>query len=426
VTSCFFNGFRSAVRHFRRRQDGTTAILFGLMVIPILGAIAVAVDYSSARSEKAIQQAAADSAALAAAGKASISDLTTAQLITLAKAQFQSNYLELGGAANPPVPSVSIVNGVVTVSFSRQVDTAILGVFGFDTLDIATTSKAAIKKPLKLEAALVLDYSGSMNGSGKYQAMRDAAVDLVENLTGELNDPGHKFALVPFSGHIYVTLPSDYVVGQATGGTWTNCTKDRVWPYNTEETTPYVNDDETKWISSAPEDNGGTGSGPCDEYVLRNLTVKALTAEKSQIVTQLQAMTPYSMTHISLGLEMGWHVLSPNLPFDEGVAYDSPDVQKVVVLLSDGVQTVGGNGPGGGNSVGAAQDNFEVICDSVKADGIKVVTIGFGLSTQAAKDPLIYCASTPDDFYDASNNSELAASFQAITQSLAGEVRLIQ
>lgn len=416
----------SGLSRFRRDEGGATAILFGILLVPLLATIAIAIDYSRAQHEKNVHQLAADAAALAAAGKASISNLTRAELIALAKAQFAANYKELGGTGTAPNPNVTIENGIVTVTFSRSLKTAVMGYFGYDTLALNTTSRASIKKPLKLEVALVLDYSSSMNSSGKYEAMREAAIELIEDLTGEFSDPGHKFALVPFAGHVYASLPSDFVLGQPAGGTWTNCSKDREWPYNTEDSTPVISQSETKWVSSAPEDNGGSGSAPCHNYPSRSLMVTPLTADESQIITQLEAMTPYSGTHIALGLEMGWHVISPNLPFDEGVAYGTEDVQKVIVLLTDGRQTASGKGPGGSNSVAAAEDNLEIICDSVKADGVKVVTIGFDLSTQAAKDPLIYCASTPQDFYDADDNDALANSFAAITQSLAGQVRLIQ
>ncbi len=417
---------KSLVIRFVREQRGAVAILFGLLLLPILGMMALALDYNVIKREHNIQQTAADAASLAAASRGSIGEHTDAELIALAKKAFHTNYLELGGAPGAPDPSVTIVGGLVSVTFSRDVDTVILGVFGYDTFTGSAQSKARMELPVKLEVALVLDYSSSMNSSSKYQAMRDAAIQLVEDLTTEVNDPGHKFSLVPFAGHVYASLPSEFVVGQAAGSTWTNCTKDRVWPYNTEDTTPVINANETKWISSAPEDNGGSGSAPCDSYPPRSLAVMPLTEDENQIIIKLQAMTPYSGTHIALGLEMGWHVISPNLPFDQGVAYGTNDVQKVVVLLTDGRQTASGKGPGGSNSAANAEDNLKVICDSIKADGVKIITIGFDLSTQAAKDPLIYCASSGSDFYDASDNSELVASFQTITQSLAGRVRLVE
>jgi hypothetical protein len=47
-------------------------------------------------------------------------------------------------------------------------------------------------------------------------------------------------------------------------------------------------------------------------------------------------MVAIGNTHINVGLQWGWHVLSPNLPFGDGVAYDDNDWNKVVVLMTDG------------------------------------------------------------------------------------------
>ena len=410
----------------RHNQSGVTAVLYALLLAPMLGIIALAVDYSRMKREENVEQVSVDAAALAVASLKSAGDYTDAEAIAMGKATFAANYKDLRGVTTAGEPTITIVDQKVTVTYSHAVKAYFLGLFGRPELDVGVTSTAFIKKPLKLEIVLVLDYSSSMNSKGKYQAMRDAAIDLVEELSLEINNTGHKFGLVPFAREVYATLPSDHVVGQPAGGTWTNCTKDREYPYNTETSTPVINADETKWISRAAEDNGGVGSAPCHNYTDRDLVVKELTEDSDAVLTQLRAMTPHSGTHIALGFEMGWHVVSPNLPFDEGVAYTDDEVKKVIVLLSDGRQSVSGNGPGGSSSRAAAEVNLEDLCDNAKADGITIVTIGFDLTTQAAKDPLIHCASSADDFYDASTNSQLVASFNEITARLAGEVRLVE
>lgn len=410
----------------QRDQRGAVAILFGLLLIPLVGMMALALDFSLLKREANIQQVAADAAALAAASRASIGTHTETELIAAAKASFHENYVKLGGQPGGPDPIITVSGGTITVTYVRAIDTALLGVFGYDTMQSGVESKAGVAVPSKLEVVMVLDYSSSMNGHGKYQAMRDAAIQLVEDLTTDVNDPGHKFALVPFARHVYASMPSDFVVGQAPGGTWTNCTMDREYPYNTQDSTPDAGDDTTKWTSSSPLDNGHLGLGPCHNYLFRNLAVMPLTDNENQVVAKLQSMWPYSGTHIALGLEMGWHVISPNLPFNEGVAYNTNDVQKVIVLLTDGRQTVAGNGPGGSSSDENAEANMQTMCAAIKAQNVRLITIGFDLKKQATKDALLSCASSNADFYDADDNSELSASFQNITQTLAGAVRLIE
>jgi len=411
---------------FGKNQSGAVAVLFGLMLLPIFGMMALALDYSLLQREQKIQQSSADAAALIAASRSSEGGRTDGQLITLAKATFAENYEKLGGKPGAPSANVTILDGVVSVSFNRPIDTAILGVFGYDELTSGVVSKAHTEEPVKLEIALVLDYSSSMDSSGKYEAMRDAAIELIESLTTNVVNPGHKFALVPFAEHVYASMSSDFIVGQPAGNVWSNCTKDRMWPHNRAVSSPVFGDDTTKWTSSAAEDNGGAGADPCNNYTFNNLSVLPLSDDENLAITQLQGMTPYQGTNIAIGVEMGWHVLSPNLPYAEGVANGTIDTQKVLVLLTDGRQNQQAHGPGGSYSEAEADAKLLELCDNIKADGIKVISIGFDLSSQEAIDPLTHCASTPDDFYDADSNSDVAQSFEAIRKALAGHVRLIQ
>lgn len=416
----------STTHRFATNQSGAVAILFGLMLFPLFGMMALALDYSLLQREQKIQQSSTDAAALFAASRASDGGYSNSELVALAKTAFTENYLKLGGSPGAPDADVTITDRIITVTFDRSIDTAILGLFGYATLNTGAVSKAHTEIPVKLEVALVLDYSSSMDGGGKYQAMRDAAIDLIEGLTTNVTNPGHKFAVVPFAKHVYASMPSEFIAGQPAGATWSNCTKDRMWPYNRQSTTPVAGDDATKWISEAAEDNGGSGPDPCDNYTLRDLAVVPLSDDEEQAIDKLQAMTPYEGTNIAIGVEMGFHVLSPNLPFDQGVANGTDDTQKVMVLLTDGRQNQEAHGPGGSNSEADADLKLLELCDNIKADGIKIITIGFDLSTQEAIDPLVYCASTSNDFYDADTNADVAQSFEAIRQALAGHVRLIE
>ena len=89
-------------------------------------------------------------------------------------------------------------------------------------------------------------------------------------------------------------------------------------------------------------------------------------------------MRPYAWTHIALGAEFGYHLLSPNEPFSQGAAYGDRKVQKVMVLLTDGQQTEPAFGPGG-RTVSQGENNLETICDNAKANGITIMTLAFDL-----------------------------------------------
>jgi Flp pilus assembly protein TadG len=55
---------RNRVSAFVRAEQGNVAITFGIAIIPIIGMVGVAVDYSRANSVRTDLQAALDSAAL--------------------------------------------------------------------------------------------------------------------------------------------------------------------------------------------------------------------------------------------------------------------------------------------------------------------------------------------------------------------------
>jgi Mg-chelatase subunit ChlD len=273
------------------------------------------------------------------------------------------------------------------------------------------------------EVALVLDYSGSMNGKGKYQAMRDAAIGMIDTLTEEGKKTDHvKFGLVPFSHHVYLSLPGEYVINETPGTTWTNCTQDRKYPYNVQDTAPDPANADTLWGMEAG--GGGGAYEPCGPYVTNNLVVAPLTNDATAVKTQLANMTPHNLTHIALGTEFGWALLSPDAPFTEGADYEDENTEKYLVMLTDGVQTEKAWGAGKTHTVPNGETNLEEMCTNIKAEGITIITIAFDLNDTWTEDRLKNCASSPDDFHIADNNDQLAQVFENIAGKLRKMVRI--
>jgi type II secretory pathway pseudopilin PulG len=76
-------------RRFRRDQRGNVLMLFGLALVPLMGVIGVAIDYSRASNARQALNAAIDSAALMAARDAQ--KLTDGQLRTRIEAWIRDN-----------------------------------------------------------------------------------------------------------------------------------------------------------------------------------------------------------------------------------------------------------------------------------------------------------------------------------------------
>ena len=103
-----------------------------------------------------------------------------------------------------------------------------------------------------------------------------------------------------------------------------------------------------------------------------------MTDQFGDLRAQLDAMRPYIWTHIALGAEFGYHLLSPNEPFTQAQNIRDKTVQKVMVLLTDGRQTEPAFGDGVRTDA-QGESNLEEICQNAKASGITIITIAFDL-----------------------------------------------
>ncbi len=414
-------------RRFIGDRRGVIAILFALLLIPLLAMVGGAIDFSRAFIVKSRLQISLDAAVLAAAAAAGLED---AERIAYGESIFLANYpaSELGTPAQVVITITA--DGRVTGSVSADLSTTFLNVIGIGNLTVNSTNEATLATLAIGEIVLVLDYSGSMSWNGKYQAMRDASVNLINTITQDGSNVNIRFGLVPFSKHVYGTIDSDYIVNETPGGTWTNCTMDRKWPYNIEDSTPVTANDDTKWgMTCAAEggdddddDDDDDSCSPyaiCSNYTSRNLIMSPLSSNHAATISQLQSMTPYSYTHISLGLAFGWHLIAPNSPWQEGVAYNTDNVLKAIVLLTDGAQTANGWGPGNSSSVSNAETNLEDMCQAIKDTGVLMVTVAFDLNDATTVNRLRNCATSPAYFFDADTNASLAAAFEAIAGQIA-------
>ena len=408
------------MKRFGTCQKGSVAILYALSVVPVFVAAGSAIDYVRYFANTTELQAALDSAALAAA---SAKDATNSQRIEIAEATFAMN-LESSDMPDADVTrSFEINDDTVVAAAGMDMSTSLMKLAGVDSMKLSIGAEIAVPPDKKAEIALVLDYSGSMNdtiaGGIKYVAMKNAAKDLISDLEAA-NPEKVKFALVPFSHHVYGTFPKSHILGQSGSGNWTGCTQDRKYPYNLTDATPISSDNNTKW--GQPQAPVHASSG-CSGYTSRNLIMKPLTDNFSALKSQLDAMTPYAWTHIALGVEFGFHMLSDNAPFIEGASYSDDETQKFMVVLTDGYQTEPAFGPGTIRTVSQGESNLEALCTNAKAKGITMITIAYDLDDTATRNRLQNCATDPDtNFFVATDTAAVASAFDNIKAVITAQV----
>lgn len=409
----------SIIRRFLKNQKGNTAIAFAIAIVPVLLATGAAVDYLRYASAKSELQAALDSGALAAAAAQTLS---MGGRVSAGEENFARN-MQKSGFEGEEIEADFAVSGVtVKATANMKLPSSLMQLAGIDMMNIEATTEISLPDVKKAEIALVLDYSGSMDdkvaGQKKYISMKNAAKTLVSDLAAA-NPSNIKVGLVPFSHHVYLTLPMQYVLGAGSGGNWTGCTQDRAYPHNRSAATP-VADNATKWGQPQAPDHAAWG---CADYAPKNLVVKPLSSDFAAVNSQLDAMKPYAWTHIALGAEFGYHLLSPNAPFAEGVDFTDTKTRKFMVILTDGMQTEPGFGPGGARTVAYGEKNLEAICDNAKADGITVMTIAYDLDDSDTRKRLKACASDPDtDFFVADDGSAVSAAFEQIKEQIVAKV----
>ncbi len=183
---------------FMADERGAIAIIFGFIVVSLLGISALAIDYSRGISVQSDIQAAADAAALAARADATLS---TSAIIDKAKKFYEANAKQAGMAEITGV-DVKPDDTSVEVTVRAKMDTPLGSLIGTSNVDITATSKA-VAATEDLELALVLDNTGSM--SGNMDDLRTGAKDLVKTLFDNAgNKSKMKMSVVPYVGSVNI------------------------------------------------------------------------------------------------------------------------------------------------------------------------------------------------------------------------------
>lgn len=168
-------------------------------------------------------------------------------------------------------------------------------------------------------------------------------------------------------------------------------------------------------------DAGGCSGAPITE----------LTNVKSTVTAAFNSFGftyPVGETFIPDGLLWSWNMLTKEAPLTSARSQTEMEAlggKKALVLMTDGFNTryAGKDGwhyPTGSNaSLRAKADTAtSELCTKIKADGIIVYTVAFGVTDTGIKTILQSCASSPSKFFDAADANGLKASFTSIGAEL--------
>jgi Flp pilus assembly protein TadG len=196
--------FRLLANRFAGAREGNVATMFAMAVLPLLGLVGAAVDYSRVSSARASMQTALDSTALMlskdlASGIISQNDVN-AKAGSYFAALYTNKEASVGSIAAVYTPS-GPMGSTIQVTGSGSLPTNFMRVMGsnFGTINFGTTSTTAWGN-VRMRVAMALDNTGSMASDGKIDALQTAAKSLIDQLSGIAKNPGDIYvSIVPFA-----------------------------------------------------------------------------------------------------------------------------------------------------------------------------------------------------------------------------------
>lgn len=360
---------------FLASERGGLLPLFAFLCLVLIGFVGLGIDAGRAYLLKARLGNALDSIALVGAQSLFEED-RNAQMQKYFEANFPSDMMGATVQVDYPIGVAS--GSELEVTASAILPTTFLKVLKID--QVTVSARAVVSRGINgMEVVLVLDNTGSMLSSGKMEAAKDAAHDLIDVLYGtEQSIEGFYVGVVPYShivnvGNHRTTWVQNYVPGTYAPVAWKGCVDARIagghdmtdeppstalwepflWPttindYMSERSSGMIGDND--WdpgdidtITEETHTHTNESKGP-------NLgcppAITSLTDDRQTVEDAVDAMVARSRggTFANVGLAWAWRVVSPKFqglwggdtPDTMPNDYDDSINQKVVILMTDG------------------------------------------------------------------------------------------
>lgn len=444
---------------FRRSEDGNVAILFALTLVPVIGLVGAAIDYSRANAIRTSMQAAADSVALAVSRTAASdsSDKIQASADRQFRAQITNPAATITGVT--ATYSKTQLSNVV-VGATGTMKTSFMKVLGFPTLDIKVSSTTAWGN-IRLRVALALDNTGSMSSANKIGALKTATKNLLGQLRAAAQNDGDVLvSIIPFSRDVNVGpgyagaswvdwTEYGYCSGsnprrnysnydtklecENYGGWWTQYWNRNGWNGCITDRGKYDAPNAAAAGKSYDQivdpPNGNTFSMyPAHQYGYCPAAMKGLSYDWSGMTTIVDNMYPNGSTNQPIGLVWAWQSLAGGGPLTAPTKDPNYDYQEVIILLSDGLNTQN-RWDGNGSDTSTAVDKRMCdettggcktgTCNNIKDAGITIYTIQVNTGGDPTSTLLRKCASDPSKFYLLTSSTQIITAFNEIGTSLS-------
>ena len=435
-------------RKFRSHRCGNVTIIFALTIIPVMGAVGAAVDFSQASSARAAMQASADATALMLSKLAS--SLSQSQLNQKATEFFQANFNRPGVSSITVTPVLTLGDKPqLTVNASGSLSTNFMGLFGFKNLKIGT--EAVVKwGETRVRVALVLDNTGSMASAGKIDALKSAARNFVGQMQSTARINGDVYvSIIPFANDVnvgksnYAASWVDYgkhsggydgwdasngqcsVMGAATAkdckgakgvwttadhSTWNGCVTDRDKNFDTTNKAPNVGNSKTLF--------------PAEQEPNCPVELMPLSYDWTALKSKIDTMTPQGNTNQAIGLQWGFQSLT-SAPFTIPALDANYKYKQIVILLTDGLNTQSRYtkyDPLLDTDLlkqKEVDDRTSQACANIKAASMTIYAVQVNTDGDPTSKMLQDCASSPDKFFLLTSSTSIVSTFDQIASEIS-------
>lgn len=214
------------LRKFLADTRGNYAMITGLLMAPLFGAVALAVDYSEMSRQRLDTRNALDAANIATAREIQ-SQISDADAIAYANNFYYANLRHVAPAKSQlqvTLPSQIVGGGSMTMcatlTYSPIFFPAAAALVGKQSKDYDFMTCSEVRLKNTLEVALVLDNSGSMREKGegspftRMELLKKAAEELISTMEKQADSVKQvekpiQFALVPFAASVNVGKNND-------------------------------------------------------------------------------------------------------------------------------------------------------------------------------------------------------------------------
>ena len=417
------------LHRFWKNRQGAVAPMLGIAIIPLMGAVGAAIDYSQASAARTAFQNALDATALMLSKTAATDSASTIQ--ANATNYFNAQFNNRPGVSNVVVTAnySSSSGSQIVLSGSARLATNFLAVLNIDHINISASTTSTWGNT-RLRVALVLDNTGSMASSNKMTALQTASQNLLTSLKAAATSPDDVYvSIIPFNKDVNVDPGSvsaswlrwdlwEAVNGSCSKSSYTDqstcLSHSKVWTPDAHSTwNGCVTDRDQNFDTTNDAAVAGSTLYPTEQYSSCPVSLMGLSNDWTALSNKITAMQPVGNTNQAIGLQMGWQSLTA-APFTVPAQDPNYKYSQVIILLSDGLNTED-RWYSTASSIDARQQKT---CDNLKAGGVTVYTVQVNTDKEATSTLLQNCATDSSKFFLLTSSAQIVTTFGQIGTAL--------